>query len=190
MKDYIDYVLRNERKPVEIEKIYKKIKELKRVVDSDYSFSSEDIEEISNALVKGIEEYEYYRTPKGKYTLLSKTSFRKGKFHGNKNAEGVVVCNTSYFKKNGEVSIREEKFEIKKDNVNNAVDGDTVLIDAGGNGHKPSIVKIIKVEQRSVSCGIFGTLKLLLKEHKYKPQLFKMKKMKTVILSQKIFQKY
>ena len=144
MKDYIDYVLRNERKPVEIEKIYKKIKELKRVVDPDYSFSSEDIEEISNALVKGIEEYEYYRTPKGKYTLLSKTSFRKGKFHGNKNAEGVVVCNTSYFKKNGEVSIREEKFEIKKDNVNNAVDGDTVLIDAGGNGHKPSIVKIIK----------------------------------------------
>lgn len=144
MKDYIDYVLRNERKPVEIEKIYKKIKELKRVVEPNYSFSSEDIEEISNALVKGIEEYDYYRTPKGKYTLLSKTSFRIGKFHGNKNAEGVVVCNTTCFKKNGEVFVKEEKFDIKKDNVNSAVDGDIVLIDAGGNGHKPNVVKIVK----------------------------------------------
>ncbi len=143
MKDYINFVLRKEKKPVEIEKLYKKIEKIRQFEDSTYSITTEDIEEIDSILRRGISGFEYYKTPNGKYTLLSKTSFRKGRFHGNRIGEGFVVCTTAYTKKGGERVVREEKFSVSKDQCNNAVDGDFVLIDIGGNGKKPSVVKIM-----------------------------------------------
>lgn len=143
MKDYIDYILKKEKKPVEIEKLYKKIEEKKQKDDYKYSLSDSDIAEIDKILSKGIESYEYYKTPHGKFTLLASTSFRKGKFRGNRIGGGIVVSNTTYLKKDGSRVTREEKFTIERDNCNNAVDGDVVLIDTGGNGNKPSVVNII-----------------------------------------------
>jgi len=143
MKDYIDYILKKEKKPVEIEKLYKKIEEKKQKDDYKYSLSDSDIAEIDKILSKGIESYEYYKTPNGKFTLLASTSFRKGKFRGNRIGGGIVVSNTTYLKKDGSRVTREEKFTIERDNCNNAVDGDVVLIDTGGNGNKPSVVNII-----------------------------------------------
>ena len=144
MKDYIDYILKKEKKPVEIEKIYKRIKEAKEKIDSDYSLSDSDILEIDRILSDGIDKYEYYKTPNGKYTLLSKTSFRKGSFRGNRIGGGTVYSSTTYIKKDGVRENRDEKFTIEKESCGNAVDGDTVLIDTGGNGNKPSVVKVIK----------------------------------------------
>lgn len=143
MKDYIDYILKKEKKPVEIEKIYKRIKDRKEKINPNYSLSNEDIEEINRILNKGIEKYEYYKTPHGKYTLLSRTSFRKGNFRGNRIGGGTVICNTTYIRKDGSRVNQEEKFIIEKENCNNAVDGDVVLIDTGGNGNKPSVINII-----------------------------------------------
>ena len=96
MKEYIDFVLKKEKKPVDIEKLYRKIEKLKMLVDPNYFLTTEDMEEIDNILTKGIEKYEYYKTPNGNFTLIYKTSYRKGRFHGNKIGEGFVISNTTY----------------------------------------------------------------------------------------------
>lgn len=144
MKDYIDYILKKEKKPVEIEKIYRIIEEKKKQVDSKFILSDSDIEEIDKIISEGINNFEYYKTPNGNYTLLSKTSFRRGNFRGNRIGGGTVYTNTTYIKKDGTKVNKEEKFIIDKDSCSNAVDGDTVLIDTVGNGKKPSVVKVIK----------------------------------------------
>ena len=143
MKDYIDYILKKGKKPVEIEEIYRKVEEKRQKENPEYSLSDSDIEEIDKILSKGIENYEYYKTPHGRFTLLSSTSFRKGKFRGNRIGGGIVVSNTTYLKKDGSRVTKEEKFTIDRDNCNNAVDGDVVLIDTGGNGNKPCVVNVI-----------------------------------------------
>ena len=143
MKEYVDFVLKKEKKPVDMVKLYRKIEKIKQLEDSSYSLSCEEMRELDNILAKGIEKYEYYKTPTGNYTLLSKTSFRKGRFHGNKIGEGFVISNTAYVNRDGKRVVKEEKFDINKDDCNHAIDGDYVLIDIGGNGKKPSVIKII-----------------------------------------------
>ena len=101
MKEFIDYILKKEKKPVDLEKIYEKIEVLKQMEDSDYTISTDDMKEINSILTKGLEKYEYYRTPNGRFTPLFKTSFRKGRFHGNRIGEGFVVSNISYTNKHG-----------------------------------------------------------------------------------------
>lgn len=143
MKDYIDFVLKKEKKPVEIVKLYKSIEKMKQLVDPSYFLTCEDLKEIDTILEKGIEKYDYYKTPNGRFTLLYKTSFRKGRFHGNRVGEGFVLSNTSLMDKEGKRKVKTEKFDINKENRNNAIDGDYVLIDIGGNGKKPSVLKIL-----------------------------------------------
>ena len=144
MKNYIDLVLKKEKKPIDIEKLYQKIESiLKKENGDDYLLSSSEKEEINHILSDGLEKVKYYKTPTGKYTLLSKTSFRKGRFHGNRAGEGFVTVITSYIDKEGKSIVREEKYSIVRDNCNSAIDGDMVLIDIGGNGQKPKIEKIL-----------------------------------------------
>ena len=143
MKEFVEYILKKEKKPVEIEKIYKKVEMLRQLDDLSYNITSEDIEEIDKILENGVNKYEYYMTPTGKYTLLSKTSFRKGRFYGNRAGEGFVVSNTVYINKEGKRTVKEEKYSIRKEDCNHAVDGDYVLVDIGGNGKKPKVDKII-----------------------------------------------
>lgn len=144
MKDYIDYILKKEKKPVEIDKIYKIVEEKKKKENPDYFLSEIDKNEIGDILAEGIGSFEYYQTPKGRYTLISKTSFRKGSFHGNRIGGGIVHSTTTCIKKDWTREVRDEKFTIDSENCANAVDGDIVLIDTGGNGKKASIVKVLE----------------------------------------------
>ena len=143
MKEYVDFVLKKEKKPVDIEKIYEKVESLKKIIDSNYVMTTEDMEEVDKVLATGLAKYDYYMTPTGRYTFLFKTSFRKGRFHGNRAGEGFVVSNVTYVSKDGKRIVKDEKFNISKSDCNHAVDGDFVLIDIGGNGKKPQVVKII-----------------------------------------------
>ena len=144
MKDYIDYVLKKGKKPVEVEKIYKIIEEKKKKDDPNYVLSETDKNEIKSTLSEGVESFEYYKTPKGKYTLISKTSFRKGSFHGNRIGGGIVYATTTCISKDLTREVRDEKFSIDSENCANAVDGDIVLIDIGGNGKKTSVVQVLE----------------------------------------------
>ena len=151
MKDYIDYILKKEKKPVEIEKIYRIIETKKKQEDSDYVLSDSDMSEINKILSDGIENYEYYKTPKGRYTLISKTSFRKGDFHGNRGGGGIVHSTTTCIKKDWTKEVRDEKFTIESENSGNAVDGDIVLIDIGGNGKKASVIDVLERNINEIS---------------------------------------
>ena len=139
MKDYVDIILRREKKAIDIEKIYTKVERFIQKEDDSYVMSSKDKAEIDRIIEKGIDRLDYYQTPNGKYKHLSRTSFRKGRFHGNRAGEGFVVVTT----KDREGRKIEEKFSMLKENCINAVDGDYVLIDIGGNGEKPKIEKIL-----------------------------------------------
>ena len=143
MKNYVDLVLRYAKKPIDIEKIYSKVETCIKKENEEYVMSSEDKEEINKIIEKGVKRLEYYQTPSDKYIPLFKTSFRKGRFHGNKAGEGFVVATISYIDKEGNKVVKEEKYSIIRDNCNNAVDGDYVLIDIGGNGQKPKIERIL-----------------------------------------------
>ena len=139
MRDYVDIILRREKKAIDIEKIYAKVEKFIQKEDDSYVMSSSDKEEINRIINKGVDRLDYYQTPNGKYKHLSRTSFRKGRFHGNRAGEGFVVVTT----KDREGRKSEEKFSILKENCIDAVDGDYVLIDIGGNGEKPKIEKIL-----------------------------------------------
>ena len=144
MRDYIDYVLKRGKKPVELEKIYENIEKKKKETDSSYSLSDADILEINRLLDEGVKNYEYYKTPNGNYTLISKTSFRKGSFRGNRNGGGTVFSSTVYIGKNGVREIRDEKYTIDKEFCSNAVDGDIILMDTGYDRKKPSVLKVLE----------------------------------------------
>lgn len=143
MKKYVEYVFRKEKKPIDIEKLYLKIEALIQAEKENYVLTNEDKSLIDSVVEAGVENYEFYRTPNDRYTLLSKTSFRKGRFFGNRAGEGFVICVTSYVNREGKQVVNEDKYTITKDDCHGAIDGDEVLIDIGGNGRKPSIQTII-----------------------------------------------
>ena len=145
MKDYIDYILKNKRKPVEIDEIYKIIEEKKKQKNPGYVLSDSDIKEIDKVLSEGLNNFEYYKSPKGRYTHISRTSFRKGSFRGNRIGGGTVYTNTTYIKKDWTREQREEKFSIDSENCGNAIDGDIVLIDIG---NKKTVV--LEVLERNI----------------------------------------
>jgi len=144
MKNYVDLVLKYSKKPIDIEKIYSKVEKVIKKEDDSYTMSSEDKEKINKIIEKGVNDLEYYMTPTYKYVPFSKTSFRTGRFHGNKALEGFVVSSSYYVDGEGNRHVKEEKYSITKENCNNAVDGDYVLIDIGGNGKKPKVERILK----------------------------------------------
>lgn len=143
MKTYIDSVFKREKKPISLEKLYQKVEELLTLERGEYSLSEEDKLAIDQALKDGLEHYHFYKSPNGNYTLLRKTSFRTGRFYGNRAGEGFVISTTSYINKEGEQIVKEDKYSVSKDNCGNAIDGDMVLVDIGSNGSKPKIEKII-----------------------------------------------
>jgi len=135
-------VLKKEKKPVSLDKIYQKIEEI-MLAEKGRALTAEERFEIQSVLAEEVNKYNYYQTPTGLYTLLSKTSFRKGRFNGNRAGEGFVVANLSYINKEGETVFKEEKYSLNRENCGNAIDGDYVLLDTGGNGKKPKIEKVL-----------------------------------------------
>ena len=143
MKEYVDIVLKNSKKPIDIEKIYEKVESVIQKDNESYTITIEDKRKIDKIVERGLKRIEYYQTPTGKITPIFRTSFRKGRFHGNRAGEGFVTAIMSFTDKEGKKVVREEKYSILKNDCNNAVDGDLVLVDIGGNGIKPKIERIL-----------------------------------------------
>lgn len=155
MKKYVDLVLLKSKKPIDRENIYLKVYNLIRENDSEYQMTDENKATIDNIIGQGVKNLEYYETPTNKYTLLSKTSFRKGRFFGNRAGEGYVVCVTSYINKEGKQVVNEDKYSITKDDCHGAIDGDVVLIDIGHNGKKPTVQSVLERSLENITGEIY-----------------------------------
>ncbi len=179
MKECIDFILKKEKKPVDLERIFKRIENFKKTENLDYEISEDEKNEVIKILEDGIKKYEYYMTPNGNFTLFTKTSFRIGRFHGNRIGEGTVFTKTSYVSKDGKRNVKNEKFYINREECNNAIDGDLVLIDIGGKS--PSVSKILN---RSIT-NVVGEVTKEGKKYFVKP-IDKKKKQLTIELKEEI----
>ena len=144
MKNYLELALKKEKKPASLEKIICRIEKIKEEDgQEEVSLSEEEKQEVELLLEQGVAGYEIYKTPSDNYVLMSKTSFRKGIFYGDRTGAGKVSVTTSYVDSNGGIVVHEEKYTISKDKVNGAVDEDLVLIDLGAKNAQPRVDKIL-----------------------------------------------
>ena len=144
MKSYLELVLKKEKKPVSIEKIISKIEDLiSKEKDCEVKLNEEEIEEVIKLIEEGVKNYEIYKTPSDNYVLITKTSFRKGRFFSDKTGAGKVLYTTCYVDKEGNLVINEDRVDIGRDKTNGAIDGDYVLLDLGGGKLPPKIEKVI-----------------------------------------------
>ena len=127
MKEYIDFILKKNKKAIDFELLCRKVESLRKIQDESYSLTKEDKEKIQILLDQGVSNYEYFVTNEGRYSLLSKTSYRKGRLRVNKIGKGIVSTTFSYVDKEDNVIVREEKFSVSKDCLGEAIDGDLVL---------------------------------------------------------------
>ena len=143
MKEYVDLVLRKANKRIDKETLFSKVEALIQKEDSSYELTEEDKDEIESVLEAGLDSYDYYVTPYGRYTLLSKTSYRKGKFRGNRVGEGNVTHFFTIHDKHGKPVTVEEKYKISKENTNGAIDGDYVLVDVFKDGKSARVEAVL-----------------------------------------------
>ena len=152
MKHYVDLVLTNAKKPIEKETLYLKVAELMNSKNEEnFKISSGDKNKIDEIVEKGLENYEYIEHNTGKISAIMKTSYRTGRFYGNRNGGGFVITRNFFVNKEGEHIGTESKHSITRDFNNGAIDGDLVLIDIGGNDRKPQIVDIIERNLENVA---------------------------------------
>ena len=131
MKNYLELALKKEKKPASFEKIVARIEKIKsEEVGKEIHLTNEEIEEMRQLLEELVKEYEVFKTPSDNYILMSKTSFRKGRFYGDRNGGGRVFVTNSYVNREGQLVVKDEKYEVTSENVNGAIDGDFVLIDS------------------------------------------------------------
>ncbi len=162
MKDYINKVLLKlkVKKSLSLDEIISKVDELIKEENPSYIMSKNDIEEISNIINNGI-DIEYFKTPNDKYKLMSKTSFRNGRFISDKNGNGHVDVFTSYMK-DGEPVVVKNSYYIDKELASGAIDGDVVLIEDissnGKNTRKDGRIpaKVSKIVKRNPISKILG----------------------------------
>lgn len=144
MKFYVDLVFKKEKKAISIEKLYEKVEKL--ILKQNPAFSGLSVsekQEIDKVLADGVEHYRYYKTPSDNYIAIYKTSFRRGRFHGNKRGDGKVSVISDRQINDGDHMVSSTDYEITKDNVGGAIDGDLVLIDLGTKSAKPKVVEIL-----------------------------------------------
>ena len=144
MKKYIELVLLKEKKPASFDKIVSKIQKIKSdEAGKDVTLSDQDLSDIYDILQDLVKNYEVYQTPSNNFILMSKTSFRKGRFYGDRTGAGRVSVTNSYVDRDGKLNVSTERYDISKDNVNGAIDGDFVLIDLGGSKFPPKVVELL-----------------------------------------------
>ena len=144
MKQYVDLALRKAKKPMEKEMLYLKVEELMNSDKENYAeLSLDDKKRIDEIVDDGLKKYEYIENNTGKISAIIKTSYRTGRFYGNRNKEGFVISRNYFTNKEGQLFSTEDKYSIDKNNCHGAIDGDLVLIDIGGNGVKPKVLDII-----------------------------------------------
>ena len=137
MKNIVLLALKKEKKPVSFDRIIFRIEKMKsEALGEDVFLSDGEKKEVLDTLNELVSQYEVYKSD-DKYISFSKTSFRFGRFYGNRDGAGRVSVDSSYVDKEGQFIIQNEKYDISKYNANGAIDGDYVLIDTGDcNGNK------------------------------------------------------
>lgn len=145
LKDYVDLVLKKIKKPIDIEKVYQKVERIIKKDNPEYmGLTLADKKEIDGIISDGVSKFKYIKTPADNYISILKTSFRKGRFHGNKRGDGNVFVTTEYVTKEGNHVINNEYFSVLSANSKGAIDGDIVLIDVGGRGIETRVEKILE----------------------------------------------
>ena len=130
MRSYIDLVLKKEKKPVSIDIIISKIELAKGSKLNDL-----EIKEVLDTLDSDVSNLDVLKTPTNEYILLSKTSFKKGRFYSDKNG-GVVSVTNSYVDRDGKLIVESKEYPIDKEYTYGAIDGDYVLIDSSSGNNK------------------------------------------------------
>ena len=140
MKYYIDIVLEKAKKSLDIDEIIKRVEELLRREDSNFSgLSSDNLLEIKDVILNGISNYEYFQFKDGNIRAFNKTSYRKGSFIVGNNGEYKVAITSLNVGKGG----KSEVYFIEDDSTNGAIDGDSVLIEKIPNSKSAKVIKII-----------------------------------------------
>ena len=112
MNYYVEHVLKNLKKPTTFEDLCSKVLELmnKETTRGVVFLTEDQKQEILDILEDGINNYSIYKTPKGTYIPMSKTSFRIGIFYGNRNGSGNVNVTTSYVNNSSSNTSESDKF--------------------------------------------------------------------------------
>lgn len=129
MQELVEKVLRKTKKPISVDKVYIKVENLIKKEKEDFVLSDIEKEEIDSILEQGLLDYKFIRTGSNNYISILKTSFKIGRFYGDRNGGGKVVVSNSYVDKSGKTVVKEDRYIIDRDNANGAIDGDVVLID-------------------------------------------------------------
>lgn len=127
-------VLKKTKKAISLEKLFEKLE----VTTDDEKV---EIKEILDSLVS---KYEVFETPNHNYIAMSKTSYRRGHFYGNKNGSGRVVVTVDYIDGEGKHVVYNEEYLVDKDSALGAIDGDEVLIDIANKDRKGNKVGVVK----------------------------------------------
>lgn len=141
MEDRIEQLLKKAKKPLSIDNIIEKLEVVSR----------EEKEEVKKILDKKVADYDVILTTGNKYSLLQKTSFRKGTFVGYKGGDGKVFVVNSYINKENQQVTEKVDYKIARGDVNGAIDGDIVLIDVNLKDRKNNKAKIVNVIERSLN---------------------------------------
>lgn len=132
LNHYVELALKKEKKPASLEKIIARIEKIKSdEIGKDTVLTEEEKLEVFEILEDEVSKFEVYKTPSDNYISMQKTSFRKGRFYGNRDGSGRVSSSITYVDRDGKLVVKTEKYEIDKDNASGAIDGDFVLIDTG-----------------------------------------------------------
>lgn len=103
MKNKISKLLEQTKRALSFEEICKNI-------------NCNNTSDVKNALDELLQKYDVYKTTNGKFLTINSSPYRKGKYVATKGGNGKVVTSN-------------QEYVISKENSNEAVDGDIVLIE-------------------------------------------------------------
>lgn len=118
MKKELFEILNKAKKPLSFENIKEKLN-----IETD-----EQSRKLKDLLNEEIGNYSIIKTKKENYVLMSKTSFRKGKFLTRRKGNSIVIVNNKY-EKDGVEYTKSITYDVLDNNTGNAIDGDIVLVD-------------------------------------------------------------
>ena len=141
LEEKVDLIFRKAKKSQTLESLFEK-----------YDITNENEKTAIKAIVdKKINEYQIIETTPDKYISINKTSFRVGRFSKKQNG-GICYVDHFYTDKEGKEIYYETEHKIKEEDVNEAIDGDIVLIDIISNNIKEEKdSKVLKVVERKVN---------------------------------------
>ena len=131
-------------------KVFDVLKKTKKAISLDRLFEKLEVTtedekvEVKEILDNLVSKYEVYETPNHNYIAMSKTSYRRGHFYGNKNGSGRVVVTVDYIDGEGKHVVYNEEYLVDKDSALGAIDGDEVLIDIANKDRKGNKVGVVK----------------------------------------------